>query len=226
MLFDLQGKRRRVVQGTYLMLAILMGGGLVLFGVGSDVSGGLADIFGSGSGGGNSGNSAIEKRVDRNEELVQKKVRVLAARKALARDYYQLATVKANPDGTFDADAKSDLRKSAANWEAYLALEPKKVDPSLAGLALQVYDPAALNKPKQAEEAARVIAEARNSSAAYIALVQYATLAGDTRVADLAGKKAVDLAPKGQEKLAADQVKQAKQAGKQAQGAAAQPSGG
>jgi hypothetical protein len=225
MLFDLQGKRRRVVQGTYLMLAVLMGGGLVLFGVGSDVSGGLADIFGSG-GGGSSGNSAIEKRIDRNEALVQKKVRLEPARKSLARDYYQLATINASADGTFDADAKADLRKSAANWEAYLALEPKKVDPSLAGLALQVFDVAALNKPKQAEEAARVIAESRNSSAAYIALVQYAALAGDTRVADLAGKKAVDLAPKGQEKLAAAQVKQAKQAAKQQKGAAAQPSGG
>ena len=34
MLFDLRGRRRRAVQGTYLMLAVLMGGGLVLFGVG------------------------------------------------------------------------------------------------------------------------------------------------------------------------------------------------
>ena len=37
MLFDLQGKRRRVVQATYLTLALLMGGGLVFFGIGSDV---------------------------------------------------------------------------------------------------------------------------------------------------------------------------------------------
>jgi len=38
MLFDLHGRRRRVVQATYLALAVLMGGGLVLFGVGGDVS--------------------------------------------------------------------------------------------------------------------------------------------------------------------------------------------
>jgi hypothetical protein len=225
MLFDLQGKRRRVVQGVYLMLAILMGGGLVLFGIGSDVSGGLADIFGSGSGGG-SDNSAIEKRIDRNEERIQQGTKEEAARKALARDYYQLATSKATAEGTFDADAKADLSKAAANWEAYLALEPKKVDASLATLALQVYDPLALNKPKQAQEAARVIAEARNNSNSYIALVQYATLAGDKRVADLAAEKAIDLAPKGQEKIAAAQVKEAKKAAAQQQGAAAQPSGG
>ena len=51
MLFDLQGKRRRVVQVTYLGLAILMGGGLVLAGIGSDASGGLLDAFKGGGGG-------------------------------------------------------------------------------------------------------------------------------------------------------------------------------
>ena len=39
MLFDLRGRRRRAVQATYLMLAVLMGGGLVLFGIGGDASG-------------------------------------------------------------------------------------------------------------------------------------------------------------------------------------------
>src|SRR5918992_4487779 len=70
MLFDLQGKRRRVVQATYLTLAVLMGGGLVLFGIGSDAGqGGLFDaVFGT-DGGGNGGslNEEIQKRVDRNE---------------------------------------------------------------------------------------------------------------------------------------------------------------
>ena len=46
MLFDLQGRRRRMVQATYLILAVLMGGGLVLFGVGSgSISGGLFDAL-------------------------------------------------------------------------------------------------------------------------------------------------------------------------------------
>jgi hypothetical protein len=42
-------------------------------------------------------------------------------------------------------------------------------------------------------------------------VIQYATLAGDTRTANLAGQKAIDLAPKGQEKAVRDTVKQAKQ---------------
>ena len=46
MLFDLRGRgRRRTVQVIYLSLALLMGGGLVLFGIGSDQSGGLVDAF-------------------------------------------------------------------------------------------------------------------------------------------------------------------------------------
>ena len=63
MLFDLRGRRRRAVQATYLMLALLMGGGLVLFGIGGDVSGGLVDAF-KGTGGGGSGDSALRDRVE------------------------------------------------------------------------------------------------------------------------------------------------------------------
>ena len=65
MLFDLQGKRRRLVQAVYLMLAVLMGGGLVLFGIGGDVSGGLFDAFSDRS---NSGNDVVEERVEKSEE--------------------------------------------------------------------------------------------------------------------------------------------------------------
>jgi hypothetical protein len=223
MLFDLQGRRRRVVQATYLTLAVLMGGGLVLFGIGSDVSGGLSEVFKGGEGGGG-GNDVIEKRIDRNEEALQRNPRSEAARKRLVRDYYQLAVAQTSGDSTgFPEDARDDLAKAAANWRAYLGLEPERPDPSLAGVALQIFDPAALNRPKEAQEAASVVAEARNNSNAYLNLVQYARLAGDTRTADLAGEKAVDLAPRGEKKTVRDQLKQleAAQAAGGAQGGAA-----
>ena len=64
MLFDLRGRgRRRTVQAIYLSLAILMGGGLVLFGIGSDQSGGLFDAF-SGENAGGSATEAIDERID------------------------------------------------------------------------------------------------------------------------------------------------------------------
>lgn len=213
MLFDLQGKRRRVVQATYLTLAILMGGGLVFFGIGSDVQGGLSDAF-SGGGGGDDGNSALEKRIERNEKKLAAGAATPAAeaaRKALVRDYYQLAVSKTSEeDQSFSGDAKADLRKAAANWNAYLELEPEKVDTSLANVALQVYDPLALNKPKEAQEAARLIAEATEETNAYLRLVQYAALAGDTRTANLAAAKAVDLAPPGERKAVKAQAEQLK----------------
>ena len=55
MLFDLRSRgRRRTVQGVYLGLAILMGGGLVLFGVGAGNGfGGILDAF-TGQGSNNS----------------------------------------------------------------------------------------------------------------------------------------------------------------------------
>src|SRR2546421_5626452 len=54
MLFDLRSRgRRRTVQGVYLVLALLMGGGLIFFGVGAGNGfGGLLNAFTGGGGGG------------------------------------------------------------------------------------------------------------------------------------------------------------------------------
>src|SRR5690606_35678499 len=148
MLFDLKGKRRRVVQATYLTLAVLMGGGLVLFGIGGDVSGGLFDAFSDRSGG--SGNDVVEERVERNEERVSSNPRAAAPHKELVRDYYSLAISQANDQGVFPADAQDELRKASQHWTTYLEVERGDPDASLARVALQVYDPAALNQPQQA----------------------------------------------------------------------------
>jgi hypothetical protein len=223
MLFDLRGRRRRTVQATYLTLAILMGGGLVFFGIGGDVSGGLFDAFSERGGGGDSGNEVIEKRIDRNEKRVQKNPRDEAALGELVRDYYGLATANTPSGATgFPKDARDELAEAGRAWQRYLKAV-KEPDPSIANYALQVYDVAALNKPAEAQRAAAVVAEAENEPNAYIRLVQYAALAKDTRTADLAGKKAVDLASKADRKTVRAQVEQAKALA--AQGGA-QPQGG
>ena len=210
MLFDLRGKRRRAVQATYLMLAVLMGGGLVFFGIGGDVQGGLFDAF-SDSGRGGGGNDLVEKRIDRNEDLLRRRPGNERALKSLVRDNYQLATQQTKATSTgFPKEAKDELRRAGMYWQRYLKAEKGRPDPSLATTALQIYDVIALNKPKQAQEAAAIIAESEDSPAAYIRVVQYAALAGDKRTADLAGQKAIDLAPKQQEKAVRETVKQAK----------------
>jgi len=206
MLFDLQGKRRRVVQGVYLMLAVLMGGGLVLFGIGGDVSGGLFDAFSDRNGG--SGNDIVEERVDKNEERAQANPQAANPHKELVRDYYSLAIAQANDQGVFPADAQDELRKASEHWTAYMKVEKGEPDASLARVALQVYDQAALNQPQQAVKVARVIAADGNDAASYLQLAQYALLAGDKRIEKLASAKAVALAPKSQRKAVREQLEQ------------------
>ena len=215
MLFDLRGRRRRAVQVTYLMLALLMGGGLVLFGVGGSVSGGLLDAFKGG--GGPSANSALQDRIDKQEQRLQANPRNEQVLASLVRDYYSQATNQRESGSTgFPADAKDDLRKAGTYWQRYLAAADKP-DPDVAGYALQVYDVAALNKPKDAQKAAAILAADAGDTAAYLRLVSYAARAGDTRTADLATQKAEDLAPKAQRKLVKKQAEAIKKAAQQQQ---------
>ena len=209
MLFDLQGKRKRLVQATYLTLAVLMGGGLVLFGIGGEVSGGLVDALEGGQGGGNA-NQTIEQRIERDEKALKTNPRNTAALESLVRSHYQLATDDADPNtGAFGTEGKAQLAKADAAWQRYVEVA-KKPDDSLAGLMLQAYGETGLNKPEEATAAAEIVADARPSAVAYLQLAQYASQAGQTRKAELAGQKAIELAPKSQKKLVRQQVAAAK----------------
>jgi hypothetical protein len=208
MLFDLQGKRRRLVQATYLILAVLMGGGLVLFGIGSgDNSGGLFDaITGKDSNNGSDVNSAVGKRIKADEKALKINPKNTTALEDLIRSHYQLATDDADPNtGAFGTNGKKELEGAAAAWERYVVVAKKPSD-SLAGLMLQAYGDGGLKKPSEAAAAAEVVANARPSAVAYLQLTQYAAKAGQTRKAELAGQKAIDLAPKSQKKLVKQQV--------------------
>ena len=209
MLFDLKGRRKRVVQVVYLFLAILMGGGLVLFGIGGDVSGGLFDAF---SDRGGSGNQIVEDRIEDNEEAVEKDPEDKEALEELARDWYQLARAEADPNtGQFTEEGLERLQNADEAWQQYLAVEDRKPDAALASLMTQAYGPTALNQPADAARAAEIVTEENPSAQAYLQLVTYASLAGQKRKADLAGEKAVELAPKDQRSTVKTLVEQAKQ---------------
>ena len=208
MLFDLKGRRRRVVQATYLMLAILMGGGLVFFGIGGDVSGGLFDAFSDRTG---SGNSLVSDRIEDNEEKVEKNPRDEEALKDLVRDWYQLANEEATDQGTYTEKGMERLAEADEAWQQYLEVEQKKPQASLASLMINVYGPTGLNKAAEAAEAAEIITTADPKNAqAYLQLATFAAQAGQKRKADLAGKKAIELAPKGQRSTVKALVEQAK----------------
>ena len=208
MLFDLQSKgRRNVVRIIYLWLAILMGGGLVLFGIGTGVEGGgLLDIFS------NSG-SDTSAQVSRAETRANRAVRVNPrdpnAWADLARARYQTAGLGENYDSvtrTFTEEGREKLATAAAAWQRYLALDPRRLDASLAQLMAGVYDPSGLDKPAEAAAAMEIVTEQRPSAASYGALAQYAYLANQTRKGDLAADKAVELAPEAQKRLVRRQL--------------------
>src|SRR5215212_3126848 len=112
MLFDLQGKRRRVVQISYLGLALLMRGGLVLTVIGSNASGGLLDAFKGGGGDDNKSNKVVQERIDSAEKKVSANPSDQIALKAIVRGHYQLATADADPNtGNFGTEGKQELSK-------------------------------------------------------------------------------------------------------------------
>ena len=218
MLFDLKGKRRRTVQGIYLTLAVLMGAGLVLFGIGSSVNGGLFDAFKGGSGS-NQASKTIQKRIDAANKTLATDAKNTAALATLVRSHYDLASQTADPNTSeFTKDSLKELAATDLAWQRYVA-GVKNPDPDLARRAVQAEDGLArlqsqpsAQKPYwiKAAAAAEVIAAAQPTPNNYVALVQYATLAGQTRKADLAGQKAIQLAPKAQKKIARQTVAQVK----------------
>jgi hypothetical protein len=217
MLFDLRGRLRRAVQATYLTLAVLMGGGLVLFGIGGDVSGGLFDAF-SGDGSGGNVNAQLEKRIENQEKKLATSPNNEAILGELVRlNYSAASSTIPSGGGAVPEEGQDDLRKAAAYWDRYVAASSNDPDPGLARIALFVFDTSGLNRPAKATEAARVIAADANNTENYLLLVRYATAAKDTRTAQLAAQKAVDLAPKGQRKQVEKLAEQLQQAAPQAQ---------
>jgi hypothetical protein len=217
MLFDLRGHRRRAVQATYVILAVLMGGGLVLFGIGGS-SGGIVDAITGNNSGGSNVNDQLQKRIDSEKERLAASPTNAAVLAELVRLNYQ-AAVSQQPSGSsaFPEDAKDELRAAAAYWDRYVKAKEGQPSPDLARFAYTIFGTTGLNQPDKAKEAVRVIAAQANDSQTYLLLVQTATAAGDTRTAQLAAQKAIDLAPKGQRKQVEKVVKQLQSAAPQQQ---------
>lgn len=217
MLFDLRARgRRRTVQAVYLTLALLMGGSLVLLGVGSDAPGGLLDAVGlrDGSQGDASGGRDILREQEKAaEKRTQANPRDAAAWAALARTRFQQAGQGGDYDpqqGVITPKGRAQLARAVDAWERHLALNPPRPDPGTAALMVQAL--AALDQPQKAVRAAEVVAQAQPSSIAYFNLARFAYSAGQTRKGDLAGAKAVALAPVDQRPAVKAQVDGLKQA--------------
>ena len=228
MLFDLRGRgRRRTVQIIYLGLAIIMGGGLVLLGVGSNQSGGgLLDAFTNGNAAPDTGifgdrREAAEQRVKANRQDA-------TAWAALARARYQEASAGGGVDpstGVFTEEGKRQLREADRAWQQYLRLDPPQLDATVAVIMAQVYGPAGLNRPDDAVIAQEIVADRREDVGSYLQLAGYAYAAKQTRKGDLAGDKAIALATKEQKEQIKSQVEGLKSQAAQASAPGAQPGG-
>jgi hypothetical protein len=222
MLFDLRGRgRRRTIQAIYVTLAILMGGGLIFFGIGGNTSGGLFDAFKSGGG---SGSDTFSKQATQAEKTLKVNPSDAAAWGVLARARFQQAGQGDSYDqqtSQFTDKGKSQLQQSATAWEHYLSLKPRNPDDSLASLMVQVYSPSALNQPAKGVKAAQIVTATRPSAQTFYTLAVFAYAAGDKRTGDLAAAKTLSLTPaarKTQTKLLLEQAKkpQSAQGGTQA----------
>ena len=160
MLFDLRaGGRRRLVQAVYLMLALLLGGGLVLFGIGGDVSGGLFDAFREDSSQSNA-TQQFEDRLDEQEKRLQANPNDQAALAEVAKLHYQIAGTGENfneEQGRFTAEGLAELREAERAWNRYLATDPDPVESGVAIQMVQVFGQAGLNKPDEAVQACRLL---------------------------------------------------------------------
>jgi hypothetical protein len=203
MLFDLQSRgRRSAVKVIYLGLAILMGGGLVLFGIGTGTGGGgLFDVFNGSSSSTSAQVSSAEKHAAREVRLRPQDPNAWAD---LARARYQTAGLGGNYDqaaNTFTTDGRAKLATAATAWQHYLKLDPQHPDATLARLMTTAYSQDGLDQPADAATAIEIVTEQQPSASAYATLAEYAYLAGQLRKGDLAAGKAVQLAPPAQQRL-------------------------
>jgi len=204
MLFDLRGRgRRRTVQVIYLSLALLMGGGLVLFGIGGGTNGGLFDAI-NGGGGSSSVDSVYKKQLDTLTKRVQANPQDAVAYASLAKLHFQNASSGENFNQTqqaYTAKGLSELRQASTAWDRYLALDPPKPDADAANLMANAYGPAGLKQYDKAVSALEiVIADRKESAALYAQLAILAAGAKQDRKSDLSEKKAIALAPKADRK--------------------------
>jgi hypothetical protein len=231
MLFDLRSRgRRRAIQAVYLFLAVLIGGGLVLFGVGGGASstGVLSGLAQNGGGGSATGLKIYEADVTKTAHAAEAAPQSAAAWAAYASAAYNLATTGNNyvaatssTAAGFTSSGAKVLDLVATAWNHYLSLAPAHPDPQLAGEVANAFGGSGVSEWAIAESAQEIVAEDDASNyAEYADLAEDAYFAHEIDRAKLAAAKALSLAPKSQLKtLKADFAAIAAQASKSSTGA-------
>jgi hypothetical protein len=223
MLFDIRGKRKRVVQVVYALLAVLMG--LSLFTVVGPSAGFLGDIFGTSS----STNVAsvyddqaakLQAKLRKNPKDEQALIQLTRTRFYAAQS---LATQAQQSGSSVPTAALDEVRKSADAWSRYIQLHPSHPPPLVASLAAKSFSVLAgsattatdfRQNAKQAAAAQKIATGAKPTVSNLFALAQAEYLAFDYAAGDSASNQAVQKTPGAQRTAVKQQLASAKKQAK------------
>ena len=214
MLFDLRGKRKRVVQVVYAALAAIFLVGFVGLGIGvGNGTGGILDAIGLGGSGGSSGSLSgqFDDQIDAANEKLAKNPKDTDAILNLAKYEFFKAKQGVTQDQStgqisVSEDAHTELGSSVDAWEKYLRLNKGKPNPSVAAQIVQAYY--LLNDAGGAADAQEIVATDQPSSGSYGQLAFYRYASFDIPGGDEAAKKAVSMAPSSTRKTTKQQLDQ------------------
>jgi hypothetical protein len=251
MLFDLQSPgRRNLIKVVYAGLAVLMGGGLIFFGIGGSGGGFFSDV---GGGGGGDGGNPFEDQISDAETRLQQNPQDTAALGELVQLHYQAGSNQILVDEESGAQSLTEegdqqLREGADAWDRYLKLTQKSGQQPAAGvssIAVQTFSvladasfSQALNSTSGTEaldfandavtswsdaaEAQRILAEAQPAGQAFANLAFFLYRAGDIAGGDQAAAQAGQEAAANEKAAIEQQLKQTKKQGEQLTTAIAQ----
>ena len=216
MLFDIRGRRKRVVQVVYALLAFIMAASLffvvgpVNFGnlLGNSDPGGGSNIYEDQA-------QTIERKLAKdphNEDLLLRdvKIRNLAATSEIQTDPSTGQQTGITEEGL------NDYRKAADAWLRYAKLKPAEPNTNIAQLAATaLFYTAATSSAldfkdymEGAAQAQALYAETHPDLNSYLKLAQYRFYSGDLAGGAEAGRKASQVAPSAQRSAVAQVVKQ------------------
>jgi tetratricopeptide (TPR) repeat protein len=208
MLFDLRSRRRRrVIKVVYLFLAVLIGVGLVGFGVGT--GGNFGGLFNAASGSGSSsnGDASYLKALNRSKKAAARDPNSPAAWLAVGEAAYNLAELPSNyvVDSGFTKSGFAVLPEVKKAWNSYIALDPAKPSNYFASEVALVFGlpPSGIKDYVTLESAQEIVAETDPTYTNYLDLCDYAYSANEPDRAALACQNAIAIAPKSQKKTAA-----------------------
>ncbi|HWW90083.1 MAG TPA: hypothetical protein VNY35_04805 [Solirubrobacteraceae bacterium] len=206
MLFDLRGRgRRRTVRVIYGGLALLIGAGLVFFGVGAGVGGG--GLLNSLTGKEGSNSASFANQIKKYKKLTQQQP-------ASVYGWEQLTFAQLHEAGgeayfanqRLTAQGRELFGQTAKSWNSYIALKPPKPNVQLALQMVRVFGEEGLNQPADVVKVLQIVIPAKSESppqyqaSLYTSLAGYAYKAHNPRIGDLASAKALALTPSAQRK--------------------------